>query len=124
DRAGAPGHFIRGAVAGIRVKPEDLGGMAVEIEQPARVLPDSTREEFFVQLQKSFKTQEQEFLLDVDFSVPAGITIVFGASGAGKTTLLNCIAGLTKPDRGTIRACGRELFGREINISVRHRKIG
>src|SRR5581483_3697013 len=107
-----------------RVKPEDLGGMAVEIEQPARVLPDSTREEFFVQLQKSFKTQEQEFLLDVDFSVPAGITIVFGASGAGKTTLLNCIAGLTKADRGTIRACGRELFGPEINISVRHRRIG
>ena len=41
---------------------------------------------------------DSEFILDVDFSAPAGFTIVFGASGAGKTTLLDCIVGLSTPD--------------------------
>ncbi len=36
------------------------------------------------------------------------VTVLFGPSGAGKTTLLRCLAGLTPPDRGTIR------FGEEI----------
>ena len=32
------------------------------------------------------------FSLAAEFSVPSGITILFGPSGAGKTTLLECIA--------------------------------
>ena len=50
----------------------------------------------------------REFLLDVDVAVPAGITILFGASGAGKTTLLDCLAGLLEPDSGRITLRGRE----------------
>lgn len=42
------------------------------------------------------------FYLDVEFRVPAGITIVFGRSGAGKSTLLDCIAGVLAPDAGKI----------------------
>jgi molybdate transport system ATP-binding protein len=49
------------------------------------------------------------FLLDVSFSAPPGITIVFGASGSGKTTLLRCLAGLTRPDAGRI-ACGSQVL--------------
>src|SRR5262245_29870239 len=30
------------------------------------------------------------------------ITVLFGPSGAGKTTTLRCIAGLDRPDEGTI----------------------
>ncbi len=37
------------------------------------------------------------------------ILAILGANGAGKTTLLNCMAGLLKPDGGTIELCGRKL---------------
>lgn len=44
------------------------------------------------------------FSIDVDFTLPpGGITVLFGRSGAGKTTLVNMIAGLIRPDSGTIR---------------------
>lgn len=50
------------------------------------------------------------FHLDVDFSVPPGITILFGPSGAGKSTLLDCIAGLVIPDEGTISITSETLL--------------
>lgn len=34
---------------------------------------------------------------------PGGTTVLFGASGSGKTTVLRCLAGLERPDEGTIR---------------------
>jgi molybdate transport system ATP-binding protein len=43
-----------------------------------------------------------EFALDVNFEIPAGITILFGPSGAGKSTLLDCLAGLLKPQSARI----------------------
>ncbi|OAQ21337.1 ATP-binding cassette domain-containing protein [Thermosulfurimonas dismutans] len=44
------------------------------------------------------------FVLEADFSLPLGRTLViFGPSGSGKTTLLRLLAGLEKPDTGVIR---------------------
>ena len=37
------------------------------------------------------------------------VLCVLGPNGAGKTTLLNCMAGLLKPDAGSIRLCGQDL---------------
>ena len=37
------------------------------------------------------------------------ILCVLGPNGAGKTTLLNCMAGLLKPDAGSIELCGKSL---------------
>ena len=34
---------------------------------------------------------------------PGGIAVLFGPSGSGKTTLVRCIAGLDRPDGGSIR---------------------
>ncbi|MGH9523983.1 MAG: molybdenum ABC transporter ATP-binding protein [Terriglobales bacterium] len=72
------------------------------------------------------KTLSAAFTLDVSFSVPAGVTMLFGASGAGKTTLLECIAGLTKPDAGHVVIGGRTLFDSEsgTDVPVSRRGIG
>lgn len=37
------------------------------------------------------------------------ILCILGPNGAGKTTLLNCMAGLLRPQYGSIRLCGTEL---------------
>ncbi|MCV2889343.1 molybdenum ABC transporter ATP-binding protein [Ruegeria aquimaris] len=40
--------------------------------------------------------------LDLAFSAPPGVTVLFGRSGSGKTTVVNAVAGLMKPVRGRI----------------------
>jgi len=66
------------------------------------------------------------FLLDVDFSVPPGITILFGPSGAGKSTVLDCIAGLITPSEGRISVSGETLFdgAANKNIPPQNRHLG
>ncbi len=66
------------------------------------------------------------FLLDVDFSIPPGITILFGPSGAGKSTLLDCIAGLISPDEGRIAISNETLFESVANrnIPTQNRRLG
>jgi molybdate transport system ATP-binding protein len=41
--------------------------------------------------------------------VPSGVTVVEGPSGAGKTTLLRLLAGLIRPEEGTVTLNGRAL---------------
>lgn len=49
----------------------------------------------------------KQFSLNVDLTLPGqGITAITGSSGSGKTTLLRCIAGLEKPDAGTVSVNG------------------
>lgn len=51
-----------------------------------------------------------EVLRDVNLSIPRGeVTAIVGYSGSGKTTLINLIAGLTRPDTGTVRMNDREI---------------
>jgi len=66
------------------------------------------------------------FSLDVALSAPAGVTILFGASGSGKSTVLRAIAGLLRPDAGSIAIGPRVLFDRSTNVDVaaRDRHIG
>jgi molybdate transport system ATP-binding protein len=72
------------------------------------------------------KRLSPQFALDLTFEAQPGVTIVFGASGSGKTTLLRCIAGLTRPDHGSISIDANVLFdsasGR--NVPVRERNAG
>ena len=51
---------------------------------------------------------------------------LFGPSGAGKTTTLDLLAGLRRPDTGTIQVGERVLFDRTLNINVppHARRIG
>ncbi|MEU5218872.1 ABC transporter ATP-binding protein [Streptomyces sp. NPDC020807] len=49
-------------------------------------------------------------LSGADFSLRAGeVVAVMGPSGSGKSTLLHCLAGIVRPDAGTIAYDGREL---------------
>ena len=78
-------------------------------------------------LRKTFNGKTlRTFMLDVEFSAPPGVTVIFGPSGSGKTTVLQCLAGLLKPDAGTIRVGGEIFFdcGRKINLTPQERRIG
>lgn len=51
-------------------------------------------------------------LKDINLSVEKGeFVAIVGFSGAGKTTLISIIAGLLKPDSGTVQLEGREMDG-------------
>ena len=78
-------------------------------------------------LRKAFSGKKlRRFELDVEFSAPPGVTVIFGPSGAGKTTILQCLAGLAKPDSGSIRVGDEVLFDceRKINLPPQQRRAG
>ncbi|MAT69728.1 MAG: molybdenum ABC transporter ATP-binding protein [Planctomycetaceae bacterium] len=54
-------------------------------------------------------SRSAEFRLDARFETHHGVTALFGPSGAGKTTVLAIIAGLLKPDAGSVVHDGRVL---------------
>ena len=66
-------------------------------------------------------------LTGADLSVAAGeIVAVTGASGSGKSTLLHCLAGIVRPDAGTVRYRGLDLAGRSDRelSELRRREFG
>jgi iron(III) transport system ATP-binding protein len=61
----------------------------------------------------------------VDLSVPAGTMLaLLGPSGCGKTTLLRSIAGLERPDTGTIAVDGTIVSGPGTDVTPERRRIG
>ena len=67
-----------------------------------------------------------DFTLEADFTSEGRVTGLFGASGAGKTSLINMIAGLVKPDRGTIALDGETLddIAAGVHVPPHRRRIG
>jgi molybdate transport system ATP-binding protein len=67
-----------------------------------------------------------DFTLEADFTSEGRVTGLFGASGAGKTSLINMIAGLVKPDRGSIALDGEMLDDTAAGVHVPpyRRRIG
>ena len=45
----------------------------------------------------------------LDLDIPPGMLGVLGPSGSGKTTLMRILAGVSRPDRGSVRAGGWDL---------------
>ena len=59
-------------------------------------------------------------LMGISFAVEEGETaVLFGLNGAGKTTTVSTIAGLLRPDSGSIRFDGDEIAGRSTPELVR-----
>ena len=67
-----------------------------------------------------------EFQLEASFESASRVTGLFGASGAGKTSLVSMIAGLLRPDRGTIAIDGETLddTAARIHVPPHRRRIG
>lgn len=68
----------------------------------------------------------QGFKLDIAFQSDASVTALFGRSGAGKSTILKLIAGLAKPDHGTIVLDDTTLFDdvRGVDLPAHKRGLG
>jgi molybdate transport system ATP-binding protein len=66
------------------------------------------------------------FHLDVDVTLPGGVTGLFGMSGAGKTTLMEIIAGVKRPQNGRLSFDGRVLFDcdKRLFVPSQQRRIG
>ncbi len=52
------------------------------------------------------------------------VTVLFGPSGSGKTTVLRALAGLDRPDEGTIRFAGETWFDAAARICVPPQRRG
>jgi sulfate/thiosulfate transport system ATP-binding protein len=70
---------------------------------------------------KRFSSAGLPAVHDVSFTAPTGsITSLLGPSGSGKTTLLRLIAGLEKPDVGTVSLGGEDCT----RVAVQKRGVG
>jgi molybdate transport system ATP-binding protein len=80
-----------------------------------------------IDIQRKMLTTDGEKTLRLNVEIPnRQLVCLFGKSGAGKTTTLRILAGLIKPDAGTIRFDGNVWFSSEqrINAKPQARDIG
>lgn len=80
-----------------------------------------------IDISKKLFSAQGEFTLALQLNIGQGEFIsLFGESGAGKTTLLRCLAGLEKPDAGSIKVNGETWFDSKNNfmLAARHRHAG
>lgn len=79
-----------------------------------------------MQLAVSVHKQLGAFNLTADFTVTGQRIGLFGPSGSGKSTLMYLLAGLLKPDRGTLRLDQTIVFdsANRINLAPEARRIG
>ncbi|WP_139311633.1 ATP-binding cassette domain-containing protein, partial [Desulfovibrio sp. DV] len=79
-----------------------------------------------VDIKKSYCCGGREFHLDAAFAVSGNRVVLFGPSGSGKTLTLRALAGLLRPDAGSISVDGREFFNAPAGVFVppRERRIG
>jgi NitT/TauT family transport system ATP-binding protein len=76
----------------------------------------------------AYRTQEKEpvvALVDVSFTVrPGELLSIVGPSGCGKSSLISLIAGLAKPQRGTIKVNGTAVRGPGADRGVVFQELG
>ncbi len=75
---------------------------------------------------EGFRLPLTPFALELDVTLSAHVTAVFGPSGAGKTSLLEAVAGLRHPQSGRIVLFGRVLddAGAGVRVPPRLRAVG
>lgn len=76
-------------------------------------------------LSKRFSALSRPAVSDVTFELqPDEILALVGPSGCGKTTILRLIAGLERPDGGSIHLNGREVAGPSAFVRPEQRGVG
>ncbi len=79
-----------------------------------------------VGIRRAYHTDEEVVwaLWDVDAAAePGQITVLAGPSGSGKSTLLRLMAGIDRPDEGTIRVAGKDLTAMSPRARRRFRSL-
>jgi molybdate transport system ATP-binding protein len=73
-----------------------------------------------------FRLIQGDFTLALQETLGEGITALFGPSGSGKTTTLDAIAGLRRPETGSIAVGDRTLYDAAtgVNLPPHLRRIG
>ncbi len=72
----------------------------------------------------SVRKMLRDFELAVHLEVPSGVTVIVGPSGSGKSTLLRLVAGLLRPDAGSITLGGRVLVDGRTFLEPFERDVG
>jgi molybdate transport system ATP-binding protein len=72
------------------------------------------------------KHRLENFQIDARFETGGGLIALFGRSGAGKTSIVNIVAGLIRPDQGSVTIDGVALVdtARGIFVPVHKRRVG
>lgn len=96
------GTEFHSAADGVTALDETLA----ELESPAEPhLPREMRSTVrAVDITYTYPGTDRRVLEHVDLTARRGLTVVTGPSGCGKTTLLEVIAGIRRPDAGTVHA--------------------
>ncbi|QDQ80826.1 ATP-binding cassette domain-containing protein [Paraburkholderia megapolitana] len=78
-----------------------------------------------VDIRKTLASAGHRFTLDISFAATEQRVVLFGPSGAGKSLTLQAIAGLLRPDEGSIVLNGAALFdsARGIDLKPQQRKV-
>jgi molybdate transport system ATP-binding protein len=79
-----------------------------------------------IMLRVDVAKQLGEFAIEASFASEGSVTGLFGASGSGKTSLISMIAGLLRPDCGTIAIDGETLddTAAGVHVPASRRRIG
>ena len=78
-------------------------------------------------IHKALLSNHGQMTLNVDLKLEKGtFTAIQGKSGAGKTSFLRMIAGLMKPDKGTIEIDGEPWFNSKLktDLTIQKRNVG
>jgi len=91
-----------------------------------RAARDPTFARELIMLRVDVAKQLGDFKLEAAFESQGRVTGLFGSSGAGKTSLINMIAGLLRPDRGSIAIDGEMLddTANRVHVPAHRRRIG
>ena len=79
-----------------------------------------------VDIRRTLHSPERSFTLQMRFTVTEDLAVLYGPSGSGKSATLQAIAGLMRPEAGSLRFGDQVLFdsSSRVDVPARRRGIG